>query len=78
MCIWPMARGLASYGLIRYHLHFIVDDWKAWPLALTPARLSPAVRLGHAVGWLTVYQYWTCGSRIDHHKLQHEANRFID
>lgn len=28
--------------------------------------------------WLRLHQPWRCGSKIDHHKLQHEANRFID
>lgn len=62
MCICSTERDLASCGLIRYHLHFIVDGWDGLPGCwhITSALLSPAVKLGlcKAAESISVLEMW--------------------
>lgn len=60
-------RRWASLPLIRHHLH----------LALYRFPYCRVLRTIRGAG-LRVYQRRRCGRKIDHLRLQHKANRFID
>lgn len=62
--------GYMWFGTVS--LSFYRDGLNSWAL------LSSTVKLRLSVVRLRVYQYWRWGSRRDHRKLQHGANRFID